>query len=156
MKAIKILILLVLFVSFRNVYAVAFKVQNDTEYTFGVRIFDRGSWRPRIICYPGFWGDVATSVERADHTVQIQILINNQWRDFYYGNHGSKMFTRIIQLVQSGHQMGIAWWDEPPGCRDQPPHPILRPYGSCLKSSGWYKSLIIKGVIWGVQTIITL
>jgi hypothetical protein len=27
-------------------HAVAFKMKNDTSYTFKVRIFDRGRWRP--------------------------------------------------------------------------------------------------------------
>ena len=127
---------LLLFVNY-ELHAVAFKLKNDTEFYLKARCFDRGNWRPWVEFPPGGWGDFAPKVTRSDHTVQIQIRVDGEWIDFYYGNHGSRVFTRIVQIAgDSNNNLYIAWWDEPPHCRDAPPNLFTGGY-SCLKPSGW-------------------
>jgi hypothetical protein len=118
--------------------AVAFKMKNDSQYHLRARCYDRGQWRGWVQFSQGGWGDFATSVTRAEHSIEIQIWNGNGWQRLYYGNHGSRMFTRIVQVYSNYNgEIYLLWWDEPPGCRDSPPHPE-RGGSTCLKTSGWY------------------
>lgn len=155
MKTIKLLFLFIVLTSAIESYAVAFKVKNDSDHTFRVRIHDRGSWRPWVICHPGFWGDVAKSVERAEHMVEIQVHNGNYWEDFYYKSHGSVLFTRVIQFASNYSQIGITWWDEPNFCRGQPPYPGSGE-GSCLILSGWVERMFIDGIEWAVEEVFSM
>lgn len=120
-------------------FAVAFKLKNDASFTVRVRAYDRGEWRPWVKFAPGGWGDFAQKVERSSHTIQLEKWVGGGWERVYQGNHGSRMFTRVLQVVDApdGSPL-LAWWDERPGCRSMPPHPE-RGGSTCLKESGgWY------------------
>lgn len=124
----------------KSAHAVAFKVRNNSNLTLRVRVHDRGNWRPWVVCPPTFWGNVASSVKRTEHAVQVDVQTQGpnrryrSWAPLYRGHHGSRMWTRILQVI--GNPQGgtiFAWWDEPGGgCRDMPDRP-----GTCLKRSGW-------------------
>lgn len=119
--------------------AVAFKAKNDASFSVRIRVADRGSWRPWVTFNPGDWGPFAESVERAHHSVQLEVWTSSGWNPAYSGTHGSFMFTRVLQVIDgpNGYPL-LAWWDEPPGCRGMPPHPSTGG-GTCLKESGgWY------------------
>ena len=118
--------------------AVAFKMANYSSHTLRMRIYDRGEWRPWVQCPPGFWGDVAKSVKRTEHSVEIDVWTGNGWRPYYRNHHGSRAFTRVVQALDAGQGIVFAWWDEPPGCRDWPPRPWVQE-GTCLRRAGWYK-----------------
>lgn len=125
--------------------AVAFKLMNDTSYTVRARAHDRGEWREWKEFYPSGWGDFAKKVKRTKHKVEIDIKKGNKWYPLYRGKHGSKLWTRVAQLVVSGNKIGIQWYNERGGgCRDKPPLPGHRD-DSCLKKSGdWLAMEIIK------------
>lgn len=119
--------------------AVAFKAKNDASFSIRVRVSDCGSWRPWVTFNPGDWGNFAERVERAHHSVQLEVWTTSGWNPVYSGAHGSFMFTRVLQVMDgpNGDPL-LAWWDEPPGCRGMPPHPSIGGK-TCLKESGgWY------------------
>ena len=116
--------------------AVAFKCKNDSEYKVRLRAYDRGNWRSWVEFNPGGWGDFAKSVTRSTHTIEIEIMTESGWRHLYQGNHGSKAYTRIVQIIEVNEQPQLVWWDERfGGCRDAPPHPV-HGGNSCLDKSG--------------------
>lgn len=122
-----------------KVEAVAFKMKNDSQYTLRARVYDRGAWRPWVVFSPDGWGDFATNVKRAEHTVEIQIWDGYQWQPLYWNNHGSKICTRVVQAFNDNDgNIYFAWWDEQPftGCRQAPPDPWSGG-STCLKPSGW-------------------
>lgn len=117
--------------------AVAFKMKNDSQYTLRVTVHDRGRWRPWVVFRPGDWGDFATQVKRTEHDVRIEIWNGQGWNPLYANHHGSRMFTRIVQVFNDVQgRIYFAWWDEPPGCRGAPPYPGTGGR-TCLKPSGW-------------------
>ncbi|MCB0780059.1 MAG: hypothetical protein KDB96_15885 [Flavobacteriales bacterium] len=120
-------------------FAVAFKMKNDASYSIRARAYDRGAWRSWVTFNPGDWGDFAPKVERTVHTVQFEVLTSSGWKRVYQGNHGSRMFTRVVQVIEGPDgDPAFLWWDEPGGgCRDMPPHP-QRGGSTCLRESGWY------------------
>lgn len=121
----------------REAEAVAFKMKNDSQHTLRMTVYDRGQWRPWVVCAPGFWGDVATSVKRTEHSVAIDYWDGRNWQPLYRNDHGSKMFTRVAQAFNDSQgNVYFAWWDEPPGCRDAPLS-IGTGGSTCLKPSGW-------------------
>lgn len=119
----------------RRAEAVAFKLKNDTSHTVRSRVLDRGAWRDWVSFGPGGWGDFAKKVKRAEHDVEIDIWADGAWRPLYRNHHGSRLFTRIVQVVEQLGYISFQWWDEPPDCRDAPPPPGT-PNTTCLRSSG--------------------
>lgn len=123
----------------RPAEAVAFKLKNDTSLTLRARVHDRGQWRSWVTFQPGGWGDFATSVKRTEHDVAIDVWQGNHWEPLYRNHHGSRLFTRVVQVIQySGdNKLYFAWWDEPPGCRDAPPRPGTNDRTCLQESGGW-------------------
>lgn len=117
-------------------FAVAFKLMNDTNFTVRARAHDRGEWRGWVEFTPGGWGDFAKKVKRTKHKIEIDIKKGMEWYPLYRGKHGSKLWTRVVQLIVAGDKIGIQWYDERGGgCRDKPPLQGHRDE-SCLKKSG--------------------
>ncbi len=121
----------------REAGAVAFKLKNDSSFTVRARVYDRNAWRPWVTFQPGAWGDFATKVKRTKHDVEIDVWRNGQWDPLYRRQHGSRLFTRVVQVFARNGDLYFAWWDEPPfiHCRDAPP-PIGSNGHTCLKPSG--------------------
>jgi hypothetical protein len=113
-------------------------MKNDSRNILRVTVYDRGQWRPWVTFRPGGWGDFAREVQRGEHSVAIDIWVDgNGWRPLYRKNHGSRLYTRIVQVFNDSQgRIYFAWWDEPPGCRGAPPHPSAGGR-TCLKPSGW-------------------
>lgn len=148
----KKLMLFVLVFSFHSicfdVEAVTFKLKNDSQYWLRARAFDRGQWRSWVEFAPGGWDVFALHVKRTEHDIEIQIWDGSQWMPLYYNHHGSRLFTRVVQVFndQKGN-IYFAWWDEPPGCRGAPPYPGSGE-GTCLKPSGWLKGKMMEYAVW--------
>lgn len=116
--------------------AVAFKMKNDSSSTFRARAFDRGEWRSWVTFNPGGWDDFAPGVKRREHNIEIDIWNGQEWVPIYRDHHGSKLWTRVVQVIEGPDGLYFAWWDEPGGgCRDAPPHPI-QGGKTCLRPSG--------------------
>lgn len=148
MKAIlSFFVLLLVFAS--DMHAVAFKLCNHSSQTFRARVYDRDVWRGFVEFGPDGWGDFAPGVTRSEHTVEIQILTASGWKEFYYGNHGSKLWTRIVQIYETPDgTLQMRWWDERGRkCRDAPPHPTSH-RSTCLDSSGGGHFKSIAKLVW--------
>jgi hypothetical protein len=115
----------------KNANAVAFKLENSTRYSIRAKVYDHGTWRSYVTVNPGEFRDIATEVERTEHAVVIQMLTNNGWQTVYSNHHGSRLFTRVVQVSENGNSFYFSWWDEHPGCRDSPSTP-----GTCLTPPG--------------------
>jgi hypothetical protein len=118
--------------------AVAFKVYNQTDLIFRMRVHDRGHWRPWAVIYPEYWECPAKSVKRTNHAIEIEVQYQGRWVPFYSNSHGSKMCTRVIHLFKNERGIVvILWHDEPPGCRSKPFWDGLNEHNGCLIKSGW-------------------
>jgi hypothetical protein len=129
--------------------AVAFKLKNDSSITVRARVHDRGQWRPWVTFQPGGWAVFAPKVKRTEHDVEIDVWEGGRWQPIYRNHHGSRFFTRVVQVVQySGDdKVYFAWWDEPPGCRDAPPRPGTNDK-TCLKpSGGWLWKKLVQSAV---------
>ena len=120
------------FISF-TANAVAFKLKNSTPYAIRAKVFDRGNWRSYVSISPGQCKVFGESVTRSEHSVVIQMKTEEGWKTIYKDNHGSRMMTRIVRVVESDDGYYFAWYDEPPGCRDCPDSDGH----GCLYKSGW-------------------
>ena len=113
----------------------AFKLNNDTSHTLRASAYDRGGWRAPVTFAPGGWAVFAPEVERTEHSVRIDVLTAQGWVNVYSGTNGSRVYTRVVEAVESNGNIYLYWWDEPPGCRDKPLNPLVGG-STCLQPSG--------------------
>ena len=128
----------------QDALAVAFKVHNQTDMSFRMRVKDRGQWRDWAQMNPGYWECPARSVKRTDHEVEIDVWAvphgksAPEWVAFHRGVHGSRFFTRIVHLYRDqSANVVMTWYDEPHGCRDKPVWNGQTTNHGCLIKSGW-------------------
>ena len=139
------------FTAAQEAQAVAFKCHNQTNLKFRMRVQDRGEWRPWAEMPSGYWECPAKSVKRTEHNVEIDVWTTNrdnsktEWVPFYRGQHGSRVFTRIIHLYQDPQgNVVMTWYDEPAGCRGKPVWDGRKTDDGCLAKSGWTEALLKK------------
>jgi hypothetical protein len=132
--------------------AVAFKVHNQTDQEFRMRVHDRGAWREWVTMPPQYWDCPAGGVKRTKHAVEIDVRDGEEWVPFYRNSHGTKTFTRVVHLYKDGEgNIVIAWFDEPPTVRSKPVWDGTKINHGKLLKSGWLVGAL-KGAVKVIKT----
>ncbi len=111
-----------------NANAQSFKLNNNTNSTYRMRVMNNGRWGEYVQALPGSKVTAASGVTRSDHNVELEVYENGQWRTVVTERHGSRACTRVAVLTEdnTGDQY-IAWKDEVPIIRNTIPSKYFGP-----------------------------